>query len=46
MEIPTLATQDVQITSVFFDNNPAQRRFESYPRRIVYRGREYTLKTI
>ncbi len=45
MEIPTFGTQDVQITSVLFANNPAQRRFESYPRRIVYRGREYTLET-
>ena len=35
--------QDVQITSVYFRDNPAQVRFESYPRRLVYKGREYVL---
>lgn len=33
---------DIQITSVYFRNNPANQRFESYPRQMVYEGREYT----
>lgn len=36
-------TNDVQVTSVYFRNNPAEIRFESYPRRLVYKGREYHL---
>jgi len=35
--------KDVEITSVFFSNNRDQLRFESYPRRLVYKGREYVL---
>jgi len=35
--------KDVEITSVFFRNNRDQLRFESYPRRLVYKGREYVL---
>jgi hypothetical protein len=35
--------QEVLISSVQFCHNSGERRFESYPRRIVYRGREYTL---
>lgn len=35
--------QDVQIASVRFRHDSSQVRFESYPKRIVYRGREYIL---
>lgn len=34
--------QEIQITAVYFRNNPAEQRLESYPRRMVYGGREYT----
>jgi hypothetical protein len=34
--------QEVQITSVSFRNDPTNKRFESYPKRMIYRGREYT----
>jgi hypothetical protein len=42
MEISTFTNQDIEITSVYFRNNPAKQRFESYPRRMVMDGREYT----
>jgi hypothetical protein len=42
METVIFDTREVQITSVYFRNNPAQRRLESYPRRMVMDGREYT----
>jgi len=43
MAIATFDTRDVQITSVSFRADSAERRFESFPRRLVYRGREYIL---
>jgi len=42
MEISNFGTREIQITSVYFRNNPAKQRFESYPRRMVMDGREYT----
>lgn len=42
MSITTFDEQTIQITSVYFRNNPSKQRFESYPRRMVYGGREYT----
>lgn len=42
MEISHFGTREIQITSVYFRNNPAKQRFESYPKRMVYEGREYT----
>ncbi len=42
MNISTYDQHEVQITSVYFRNNGDQRRFESYPKRMVYEGREYT----
>lgn len=42
MEISTFNEQEIQITSVYFRNNPTKQRFESYPKRMVYGGREYT----
>ncbi len=43
MAIATFDTRDVQITSVAFRASTAERRFVSYPRRLVFRGREYVL---
>lgn len=42
MENSTVINNEIEITSVYFRNNPAKQRFESYPKRMVYRGREYT----
>ena len=39
----TLNEQEIQISSVRFAHNSNELRFESYPRRITYRGREYVL---
>jgi hypothetical protein len=39
----TLNDQEVQISSVRFSYDSNEIRFESYPRRITYRGREYVL---
>ncbi len=35
--------KEIEVTSVFFSNNQDKMRFQSYPRRLVYRGREYIL---
>ncbi len=43
MAIATLDTKEIQITAVQFSKNSPKLRFESYPRRIVYGGREYVL---
>ena len=43
MAIATFDTRDVQITSVFFRADATERRFKSYPRRLVYQDREYIL---
>jgi hypothetical protein len=46
MEITTFEeqfhAQEIEITSVYFRNNPSKQRFESFPKRMVYGGREYT----
>lgn len=42
MEISNFTNQNVEITSVYFRPNRTQGRFESYPKRMVYDGREYT----
>ena len=42
MEISSFANPEIQITSVYFRNNGSDQRFESYPKRMVYEGREYT----
>lgn len=34
--------QEIEITSVYFRNRPGQQRLESYPKRMVYGGREYS----
>lgn len=38
----TLNTPEIQITALGFRNNPADKHLESYPRRMVLEGREYT----
>jgi hypothetical protein len=43
MSTITFDRSDVQITALKFSKNSPQIRFESYPRRIVYGGREYIL---
>jgi hypothetical protein len=42
MEIATQTNQEIEITSVYFRSNPTKQRLESYPKRMVYEGREYT----
>ena len=43
MAIATFDTKEIQITAVEFSKNSPKLRFERYPRRIVYGGREYVL---
>ncbi|HVX57894.1 MAG TPA: hypothetical protein VHA37_09280 [Candidatus Saccharimonadales bacterium] len=43
MKTFALNENDIQISSVRFCHDGNEVRFESYPRRIVYRGREYVL---
>jgi hypothetical protein len=43
MAIATFDTRDVLITSVFFRQDASEHRFESYPKKLVYKGREYIL---
>ena len=43
MKTSILNENDVQIASVRFCHESNEVRFESYPRRIIYRGREYVL---
>jgi hypothetical protein len=33
---------EIQITAVYFRGSQAKQRFESFPKRMVYDGREYT----
>ena len=39
----TFDENDIEIASILFCKDGNEIRFESYPRRIVYRGREYLL---
>lgn len=39
----TFETKEIEITSVFLSQNQDQIRFQSYPRRLTYKGREYIL---
>lgn len=43
MATATFDTRDIQITAVQFSKSSPQIRFASYPRKIVYGGREYAL---
>lgn len=42
MGTPIVANKEIEITSVYFRNNPSKQRVESFPKRMVYEGREYT----
>jgi len=42
MEITTFTNRDIEVTAVYFRGGQTRRRFESYPRRMVMDGREYT----
>jgi hypothetical protein len=37
------AETEIQIVGVRFRHSGDQVRFESYPRRLIYKGREYSL---
>jgi hypothetical protein len=43
MSLATFDTRDLQVTSVFFRQEGNEVRFESFPKKLVYKGREYTL---
>lgn len=43
MKTSTFDTQEIQITSVYFRKNGDAVRFESYPRQLTYKGRQYLL---
>ncbi|MDB5164652.1 MAG: hypothetical protein JWL89_278 [Candidatus Saccharibacteria bacterium] len=42
MTISHFENPEIQITAVSFRAGPGDKRFESFPRRMVYDGREYT----
>lgn len=42
MTISYFDTPEVEITSLYFRSNPTKQRLDSYPKRMVYGGREYT----
>lgn len=35
------STQEIEITSLYFRNKPREHRLESYPKQMIYDGREY-----
>jgi hypothetical protein len=43
METIQFLAKDVTITSVRFAHDAEQVRFESFPKRLMYKGREYVL---
>lgn len=43
MQTSTFAEKEIQIAGVRFRHNDDTIRFESYPRRLIYKGREYIL---
>lgn len=43
METVKFDKNDVQVSAVRFCHDGNEIRFDSYPRRIIYRGREYVL---
>ncbi len=43
METIAFNRKDVEVSSVFFSQNDNQLRFESFPRKLVFKGREYLL---
>ena len=43
MALATFDTRDIEVTSVFFRHEGNEIRFESFPKRLLYKGREYIL---
>ena len=43
METVQFNPKEIQITSVLFNSDGSRLRFQSYPKRLVYKGREYVL---
>ncbi len=43
METVTFNPKEIEIAGVYFSQNQEQVRFESFPRRLIYKGREYIL---
>ncbi|HVX24301.1 MAG TPA: hypothetical protein VG992_03090 [Candidatus Saccharimonadales bacterium] len=39
-------TTDIEVKAVRFSHQAEQVRFESYPRRIMFKGREYILAEV
>jgi len=46
MNTITLNATEIQIASVRFSRDAEQIRFESFPRRLMYKGREYVLAEV
>ncbi|GAC1498355.1 MAG: hypothetical protein NVS1B10_00120 [Candidatus Saccharimonadales bacterium] len=42
MQISTFNSTEIQITSVYFRNNTSKQCLESYPKRMLMNGHEYT----
>jgi hypothetical protein len=42
MKISSFDNQEIEITAVYFRNKSNERHLESYPKRMVYKGREYS----
>jgi hypothetical protein len=38
----TTDNQEVEVTSLYFRTKPTEHRLDSYPKQMVYDGREYT----
>jgi hypothetical protein len=38
----SITNKEVEVTSLYFRQKPAQERLECFPKRMVYDGREYT----
>jgi len=43
MATTTLAEKEIQIASIRFRHQAGRVRFASYPKRLIYKGREYVL---
>jgi hypothetical protein len=41
MQISSFNTNEVEVNSVYFRSNSSNKRFESYPKSMIYEGREY-----
>jgi len=42
----TFDIKDIEVKAVRFSHQADQVRFENYPRRLTYRGREYVLAEV